>query len=129
MYGSGGVPFSEAAIAQIQKQIDVVAEAPRFMRFYELDKVKERGLYHELGEAEQAAYLAAVKALLPAEGGAHAAKAAREDFLIAYAPLEGLGAPLVEGLLKERGHKCLTVSPQREAEERFASLTQGGGGE
>ncbi|MEZ6183449.1 MAG: phospho-sugar mutase [Planctomycetota bacterium] len=111
--GAQIVPPMDQAIAA---EIEAAAPANQIARL-DVDDAFESGQLCELGPAVFEAYLAGVRALIPADGPGR-------ELRIAYTPLHGVGAELTEQVFAEVGFPNLaTVAAQREPDGGFPTVS------
>lgn len=113
-WGNGAqiIPPHDTGIAAA---IEVAARGP--IALGDLDEARAAGRLHALGGALEAAYVERVLALQVAPG------VRRGELPIAYTPLHGVGAKLVEEVLARAGFDRVTTEPsQREPDGAFPTV-------
>jgi phosphomannomutase len=117
LYLSGGRQVGAPHDANIEARIEG-APAPAQIARADLAKARARGQLVTLGEAELAAYLAGIRALLPAH------EAAPQPLSFAYSALYGVGTHVTRRLLAELpGLEAVEVAEQAVLRSDFGGLS------
>ena len=111
-------------VAPVDKEImDEVKAITDFSKIKEIneDKAKEQGLYTEIGESVDNAYINELKKLVL---NPDTIKKSQKDLKIVYTPLHGTGNLPVQRILKELGFENVYVVPEQELPDgNFSTVT------